>query len=95
MFDEYNEVNSSKALRVEIEGDYANFDCSIMFGANAGADLTLVICAYVIDANGVHTVQHATGTEIENKYISGGSYKGVTLAMVIANLPSGVWNDEE
>ena len=95
LFDENNEVNSSKALRVEIEGDYANFDCSIMFGENAGADLTLVICAYVIDANGVHTVQHTTGTEIENKYISGGSYKGVTLAMVIANLPSGVRNDEE
>ncbi len=95
LFDANNEVNSSKALRVEIEGDYANFDCSIMFGANAGADLTLIICAYVIDANGVHTVQHATGTEIENEYISGGSYKGVTLAMVIANLPSGVRNDEE
>ncbi len=95
LFDENKIVNSNKALQVEIGGEYVNFDCSIHFVSESSYGLKLIICAYVIDGDNISVIQYETGTAVENAQISGGSYKSVTLSMVIANLPASSWNEEE
>ncbi|MBQ8737870.1 MAG: leucine-rich repeat domain-containing protein [Clostridia bacterium] len=94
LFDENKMVNSNKALQVEIGGEYVNFDCSIHFVSESSYGLKLLICAYVIDGNDIFVVQHETGTFVENTQISGGSYKSVTLATVVASLPANAWNED-
>ena len=84
-FDENKRVNSEKALQVEIDSQYASFDCSINFGANTGMELDLVICAYVIEGDTVTYIQSSTGDDVT---IGGESFKSVTLAQVVALVPA-------
>ena len=84
-FDENNKVNSTKALQVEIDSQYSNFDCSISFGANTGVELDLVICAYVITDDGVVFIQKDSGSDVT---IGGATFKSVTLASVVALVPA-------
>ena len=82
--DENKIVNSEKALQVEMNGEYSNFDCSINFGANTGATLSLVITAYVIEGDNVTYVQFESGTDAK---IGADTFKSVTLAQVLALVP--------
>ena len=84
-FDSDNKVNSAKALQVEIDSQYSNFDCSILFGSAANADLNLVICAYVITDDGVVFIQKDSGSDVT---IGGATFKSVTLASVVALVPA-------
>ena len=83
--DENNKVNSDKALQVEMDKQYASFDCSINFGTNTDIDLDLVICAYVIEGDTVTYIQSSTGDDVT---IGGKSFKSVTLAQVVALQPT-------
>ncbi|MBQ8738491.1 MAG: leucine-rich repeat protein [Clostridia bacterium] len=83
--DENNKVNSDKALQVEMDKQYASFDCSINFGTNTDIDLDLVICAYVIEGDTVTYIQSSTG---EDTTIGGESFKSVTLSQVVALAPA-------
>ncbi len=84
-FDEDNKVNTAKAVQAEIDHQYSNFDCSINFGANAGVELDLIICAYVIDENGnAAFIQKDTGDTVA---IGGKAFKSVNLASVVALVP--------
>ena len=83
--DENNKVNSDKALQVEMDKQYASFDCSINFGTNTDIDLDLVICAYVIEGDTVTYIQSSTGDDVT---IGGESFKSVTLAQVVALVPA-------
>ena len=80
-----NKVQSDKALQVEMDKQYASFDCSINFGAKTNIDLDLVLCAYVIDANGVVFIQTESGSDVS---IGGATFKSVTLAQDIALQPA-------
>jgi hypothetical protein len=84
-FDENNMVNSTKALQVEMDGEYSNFDCSILFGANSNVDLNLVITAYIVEGNSVSFLQYESGDEAK---IGSNTFKSVTLAQVIALIPA-------
>ena len=84
-FDENNKVNTTKALQVEIDSEYCNFDCSINFGSASNTSLKLVICAYVIDDSGVTFIQSASG---DNVTIGDNTFKSVTLASVVALVPA-------
>ena len=83
-FDENNKVNTNKALQVEIDCEYTNFDCSIRFGSTSNSSLKLVICAYVIEGNNVTFIQADSGSDIT---IGAQSFKSVTLAQVVALVP--------
>ena len=83
--DQDNKVNSDKALQVEMDKQYASFDCSINFGTNTGIDLDLIICAYVIEGDTVTYIQSSTGDDVT---IGGESFKSVTLAQVVALQPT-------
>ena len=83
--DENNKVNSDKALQVEMDKQYSNFDCSINFGTNTGMDIDLVICAYVIEGDTVTYIQSSTGDDVT---IGGKSFKSVTLPYVVALVPA-------
>ena len=83
--DQDNKVNSDKALQVEMDKQYASFDCSINFGTNTGIDLDLIICAYVIEGDTVTYIQSSTGDDVT---IGGKSFKSVTLAQVVALVPA-------
>ncbi len=84
-FNASNKVNTTKALQVEIDSQYCNFDCSINFGANTDVELDLIICAYVIDANGVTFIQSDSGNNVT---IGDDTFKSVTLNQVIALVPA-------
>ena len=94
LFNENKMVNSDKALQVEIDGEYVNFDCSIHFVSESSYGLKLLICAYVIDGDNISIVQYEAGSAVENTQISGGSYKSITLATVVASLPANAWNED-
>ncbi|MBQ2809418.1 MAG: hypothetical protein IJF11_00830, partial [Clostridia bacterium] len=83
-FDESNKVNTTKALQVEIDDEYSNFDCSINFGSTANSDLKLIICAYVIEGDNVTFIQAESGEEVDSTLVTGGSFKSVTLNYVAA-----------
>ncbi len=87
-FDENNEVNSEKSLKVEIDTQYSMFDCEINFGTVDASALELVICAYVIDGDGVSFIQYDSGNDVSADAISGGSFKSITLEAIIALVPS-------
>ncbi len=81
-----NKINSDKALQVEMDAQYSNFDCSVNFGANTGVALDLIITAYVVDSNGgVTFIQHENGSDVT---IGGTSFKSITLASVVALVPT-------
>ncbi len=84
-FNEDNEVNTTKALQVEIDNQYSNFDCAINFGSQTGVELDLVICAYVITDDGVVFIQKDSGSDVT---IGGAAFKSVTLAQVVALAPA-------
>lgn len=86
-FDADNKVNSTKAIQVEINRQYSNFDCSINFGMTSNNTLKLVICAYVIDDGGVSFIQYDKGDSVASSAISGSSFKYITLDMIVANQP--------
>ncbi|MBR2296023.1 MAG: hypothetical protein IKA43_01290 [Clostridia bacterium] len=86
-FDADNKVNSTKAIQVEINRQYSNFDCSINFGTTSNNTLKLVICAYVIDDGGVSFIQYDKGDSVASSAISGSSFKYITLDMVVASVP--------
>lgn len=100
-FNESNAVNSTKAIQVDMENEYSNFDCSISgFGANAST-LELIITAYVIDKDGC-----VTYIQSENDYaieitIGNDTFTKITLELVKANIPTASMdaiipsNDEE
>ncbi|MBQ2809636.1 MAG: leucine-rich repeat protein [Clostridia bacterium] len=81
-------VTSQKAIQVEIDSNYANFNCSINYGANTGANLELVITAYAIDAEGNVTFIQADSVYAENATIGSNILKKITLAKVVANQPA-------
>ena len=83
-FNESNKVNTTKALQVEINNEYSNFDCSINFGATSNSDLKLIICAYVIDGDNVTFIQAESGEAVDSTLVTGGSFKSVTLNYVAA-----------
>ncbi len=83
--DANNKVNSTKALQVEMDKQYSNFDCSINFGTNTDMELDLVICAYVIEGDTVTYIQSSTGEDVT---IGGTAFKSVTLAQVVALVPA-------
>ena len=83
--DQDNKVNSDKALQVEMDKQYTNFDCEINFGTNTGIDLDLVICAYVIEGDTVTYIQSSTGDDVT---IGDTTFKSVTLAQVVALAPA-------
>ncbi len=83
-FDESKKVNTTKALQVEINNEYSNFDCSINFGATSNSDLKLIICAYVIDGDNVTFIQAESGEAVDSSLVTGGSFKSVTLDYVAA-----------
>jgi hypothetical protein len=83
-------VGSEKSIQVEITPEYSNFDCALYFNSasNASSELELVICAYVIDANG-----NVSYIQAENDYaleapIGDHTFTKVTLDLVKANLPT-------
>ena len=84
-FNAENKVNTDKALQVEMDKQYASFDCSINFGTKTNIELDLVICAYVIDANGVTFIQAESGSDVT---IGAKGFKSVTLAQVVALQPA-------
>ena len=86
-FDENNDVNSDKSLKVEIDSQYSMFDCEINFGSvNAGA-VELIICAYIIDGENVSFIQYNSGNDVDSSLIADGSFKSITLDAVIALIP--------
>ena len=86
-FDENNDVNSDKSLKVEIDPQYSMFDCEINFGSvNAGA-VELIICAYIIDGENVSFIQYNSGNDVDSSLIADGSFKSITLDAVIALIP--------
>ena len=87
-FDESNKVNTTKALQVEIDDEYSNFDCSINFGSTANSDLKLIICAYVIEGDNVTFIQADSGEAVDSSLVTGGSFKSVTLPYVVALVPA-------
>ncbi len=89
LFDENNKVNTEKSVQVDIDRQYSVFDCSLHFGATSNGTLKLVICAYVIGNDGsVGFVQHSTGEDVAQDAIAGGSFKSITLDMVVALQPA-------
>ncbi len=86
MLDASGKVNTEKAIQADIDNEYSNFDCSIYFGATSNNTLNLVICAYVIDSTGVTYIQHTTGSAVAASKIAG-SFKSITLDMIVANQP--------
>lgn len=90
-FDEENRVNSKKALQVEIDSQYSMFDCEINFGSNTAVELDLIICAYVINADGEASfIQKDSGKDIT---IGGAPFKSITLNSVIALVPTALKED--
>ncbi len=90
-FDSENRVNSTKALQVEIDSQYSMFDCEIHFGTNTAVELDLVLCAYVINADGeVSFIQKDSGKDIT---IGGAPFKSITLNSVIALVPTALKED--
>ena len=83
-FNADKKVNTTKALQVEINNEYSNFDCSINFGATSNSDLKLIICAYVIDGDNVTFIQAESGEAVDSSLVTGGSFKSVTLDYVAA-----------
>ncbi len=81
-FDENNAVNTDKAMQIEVDSIYSNFNCSINFGTTSNNMLKLVICAYVIDANGTSFIQHSTGDLVGSSNIADGIFKSITLDMI-------------
>lgn len=88
-FDESNKVNTEKSVQVDIDRQYSVFDCALYFDTTSNSTLKLVICAYVIGSDGsVGFVQHTTGESVEQGAIAGGSFKFVTLDIVVALQPA-------
>ena len=88
-FDESNKINTSKALQVSIDREYGVFDCSLHFDTTSNNSLKLIICAYVIGSDGsVGFVQHTTGESVAQGAIAGGSFRFVTLDIVVALQPT-------
>ncbi|MBQ2810380.1 MAG: leucine-rich repeat protein [Clostridia bacterium] len=83
-FNESNKVNTNKALQVEIDNEYSNFDCSINFGTTANNSIKLIICAYVIEGDNVTFIQAESGEPVDSSLVTGGSFKSVTLDYVAA-----------
>ena len=94
MLDSEFKVTSQKAIQVEINNDYSNFDCTISYGANTGASLELVITAYTIDASGNVTFIQADSVYAESATIGSSTFQKITLQKVVANQPTSK-NDEE
>ncbi len=94
MLDSEFKVTSQKAIQVEINNDYSNFDCTISYGANTGASLELVITAYTIDASGNVTFIQADSVYAESATIGSSTFQKITLQKVVANQPASK-NDEE
>ena len=90
-FDADNKVNTEKAIQIEIGSLYSNFDCTINFGANTGAEIDLIICAYVIDGDNVSFIQRDSGTD---KTIGSRTFKTVTLEFVVASQPPASKDEE-
>ena len=88
-FNESNMVNTDKAIQVEMDAEYQNFNCSVEFGTTQNGTLNLVICAYVIDANGASFVQadSAASSAVDSGKIAGGAFSSVTLNSVSAIHP--------
>ncbi len=91
-FFENKEVNSDKALQVEIDSQFKHFNCSINFGATSNNSLNLIICAYVIDGENVSFIQADSGDTVDSSLVAGGSFKSVTLDKVVALVPTGKEN---
>lgn len=88
-FDESNKINTSKALQVSMDREYGVFDCSLHFDTTSNNSLKLIICAYVIGSDGsVGFVQHTTGESVAQGAIAGGSFRFVTLDIVVALQPT-------
>ena len=88
-FDESNKVNTEKSVQVDIDRQYSVFDCALYFDTTSNSTLKLVICAYVIGSDGsVGFVQHTTGESVEQGAIADGSFKFVTLDIVVALQPA-------
>ena len=88
-FDENNKVNTEKSVQVDIDRQYSVFDCALYFDTTSNSTLKLVICAYVIGSDGsVGFVQHTTGESVAQGAIAGGSFKFVTLDIVVALQPA-------
>ena len=88
-FDENNKVNTEKSVQVDIDRQYSVFDCALYFDTTSNSTLKLVICAYVIGSDGsAGFVQHTTGESVEQGAIAGGSFKFVTLDIVVALQPA-------
>ncbi len=83
-FDESKKVNTTKALQVEINNEYSNFNCSIEFGTITNNSLKLIICAYVIEGDNVTFIQADSGEAVDSTLVTGGSFKSVTLNYVAA-----------
>ena len=83
-FDADKKVNTTKALQVEINNEYSNFNCSIEFGATTNNSLKLIICAYVIEGDNVTFIQAESGEAVDSTLVTGGSFKSVTLNYVAA-----------
>jgi hypothetical protein len=84
-FDADNKIQNDKALQVEMDKQYSNFDCSINFGTNTGAKLDLIITAYVITNDGVVFIQKDSGNDVK---IGDTTFKSITLAQVVALQPT-------
>ena len=87
-FNESNKVNTTKALQVEINNEYSNFNCSIEFGTITNNSLKLIICAYVIEGDNVTFIQADSGEAVDSTLVTGGSFKSVTLPYVVALVPA-------
>ncbi|MBR2296962.1 MAG: leucine-rich repeat domain-containing protein [Clostridia bacterium] len=83
-FDADKKVNTTKALQVEINNEYSNFNCSIEFGTITNNSLKLIICAYVIEGDNVTFIQAESGEAVDSTLVTGGSFKSVTLNYVAA-----------
>ncbi len=94
-FDSENKVSTSKAVQVEIEHQYSNFDCSINYGANTGIVIELVITAYAIDEDGNVTFIQAQSAYAEDTTIGSGVFKKITLQKVVASMPTVTTNEDE
>lgn len=90
-----NKVASQKAIQVEINSEYSNFDCSINYGANTDMELELVITAYVVDASGNVSYIQAESSYAEAATIGSNTFKKITLQGVVANQPVATKSDEE
>lgn len=87
-FDEENNITSKKAIMVEIDTEYSNFDCTIDYGAKTGVELSLIITAYVIDEQGNVTFVQSDSTNAGEVKIGSRTFKTVTLQSVVANVPA-------